>query len=298
MRVQLTAIEKRYGKVKALSDIGLDIRAGSRVALIGPNGSGKTTLTRVVMGLVAHAGEVRLDGLPAARARAALARDIAYVPQIAPQMAATVGELVRLVARGRGRGPEGVEAVMRRLDLEPRAIADRSFRGLSGGMKQKVLIAMALGVGPRLVILDEPTASLDAASRARFAELERELVGDATVILCSHRLDELRTMVDRVVSMADGRVAHDGEARAFVADHTRTVIELRLARAEQPEDAAWLGRRGFARTGGGWWSAAVGHDDKLRLLPEVLATLGGALDDIVVRDLERLVVAGPAGGAP
>ncbi|MCC6621678.1 MAG: ABC transporter ATP-binding protein [Deltaproteobacteria bacterium] len=290
MRVELQSIDKRYGKVKALSDVSLDIRSGSRVALIGPNGSGKTTLTRVVMGLVAHGGDVRLDGAPAARARTLLARDIAYVPQVAPQMAATVGEIVRLVASGRGRGVDGILAVMRRLDLDFAAIRDRSFRGLSGGMKQKVLIAMALGVEPRLVILDEPTASLDAGARARFAELERELLGAATVILCSHRLDELRTMVDRVVSMADGSVIHDGEARAFVADHTRTVIELRLARAEHAEDAAWLGGRGFTKTGGGWWSAAVGHDDKLRLLPEVMATLGAALDDIVVRDLDRLVV--------
>ena len=99
-------------------------------------------------------------------------------------------------------------------------------------------------------------------------------------------------MTDRVVALADGRVTYDGPARTFIADHTRTVIEVRLAGPARPDDARWLGARGFVVGAGGWWSAAVGHDTKLGLLPEVVATLGQALDDIVVRDVDRLVVAG------
>jgi len=297
MRIELRQVGKAYGKVRALSEVSLDLPSGSRVALIGPNGSGKTTLTRVVMGLVAHAGEVLLDGASGAAARIALAPQIAYVPQVAPAMAVTVGDLMNTVARVRGLGTDRIEHIASELGLKLGAIVKQPFRGLSGGMKQKLLIALALGVRPRLVILDEPTASLDAAARARFAALEREHLAGATVILCSHRLDELRTMVDRVVALSDGRVAHDGAAAAYVASRTQTVIDV-LAEAGA---GAWLAEQGFHATSGGWWSRAVDHEEKLRLLPALVTTLGPRMKDLVVRDLERIGAAGdarPAGGAP
>jgi len=294
MDLALDHIVKRFGKITALADVSLAVPSGARVALIGPNGSGKTTLTRVLMGLVSHEGELSIDGRPARAVRASVARDIAYVPQVAPQVAASVGELTRLVTSSRGVAVADVAAVLARLDLDLDALWRRSFRDLSGGMKQKVLIALALGVRPRLVILDEPTASLDATSRARFGELARELVPDATVILCSHRLDELRTLADRVVALAEGRLTHDGPARGYVADHTQTIVEVRLTPegTARQEPGRWLGARGFARSSGDWWSAVVGHGDKLRLLPEIVRALDGALDDIVVRDLERVTLGG------
>jgi ABC-type multidrug transport system ATPase subunit len=281
MRVELRGIAKRYGKVDALAGVDLDLAAGSRVALIGPNGSGKTTLTRVVMGLVGHQGTVLLDG--SASARSARAHEIAYVPQIAPQMAATVGELIRTVADVRGADPREITGVAAELGLEIEPIARRPFRGLSGGMKQKLLIALALGVRPRLIILDEPTASLDAAARARFVELQRDYLDGATVILCSHRIDELRAMVDRVVALEDGRIVHDGAAQAFVRERTSSVIELLV-----DGHVDWLRSHGFTRAAAGWWTRAVDHADKMRLVPKAIAALDGSLRDLVVRDRDRL----------
>jgi ABC-2 type transport system ATP-binding protein len=283
MRVELQAIAKRYGKVDALAGVDLDLASGSRVALIGPNGSGKTTLTRVVMGLVGHEGDVRLDGTDARVSRATRASEIAYVPQVAPQMAATVGELIRTVAEVRSADPREIARVAGELGLEVAPIARRPFRGLSGGMKQKLLIALALGVRPRLIVLDEPTASLDAAARARFVALQRELLDGATVVLCSHRIDELRTMVDRVVALEDGRVVHDGAAQAFVRERTASVIELLV-----DGHADWLRSHGFTRATGGWWTRAVDHADKMRLIPRAIAALDVALRDLVVRDRDRL----------
>jgi ABC-2 type transport system ATP-binding protein len=278
MRVELRGIAKRYGKVDALAGVDLDLASGSRVALIGPNGSGKTTLTRVVMGLVRHEGTVLFDGSPQARAQ-----EIAYVPQVAPQMAATVGELIRTVADVRGADAREIERVAAELGLEVAPIARRPFRGLSGGMKQKLLIALALGVRPRLIVLDEPTASLDAAARARFVALQRELLDDATVVLCSHRIEELRTMVDRVVALEDGRIVHDAVAQTFVRDRTTSIIELLV-----DGHADWLRSHGFTRASGGWWTRAVDHTDKMRLVPKAIAALDGGLRDLVVRDRDRL----------
>ena len=87
MQVELSQVDKRFGKVHALRSLDLVLPAGAKVALIGPNGSGKTTLIRVLLGLVQHRGQVRIDG--AAVRREALAPRVAYVPQIAPQLAAS-----------------------------------------------------------------------------------------------------------------------------------------------------------------------------------------------------------------
>jgi ABC-2 type transport system ATP-binding protein len=286
MRVELTAVRKRYGATLALDGIDLDLASGSRLALIGPNGSGKTTLIRVIMGLIAHDGELRLDGQPARAARAAVADQIAYVPQVAPQMAASVGDVVASVGALRGARRDAIAAIAGELGLDVRAVADRPFRSLSGGMKQKLLIALAMAARPRLIILDEPTASLDAASRARFVELQRDLLGDATVVLCSHRLDELRALVDRVVALEDGRIRHDGSAADFVRRHTSSVIELLV---DDDRDATWLHARGFSPMATGWWARPVDHGEKMRLIPDAVAALGDRLRDLVVRDLDRLV---------
>lgn len=297
--VQTRQLTKIFGSVHALAHVDFNLYAGEIHAVLGENGAGKSTLIKLITGVYhKDGGTILLEGEPIepqsphdaqAYGISAVYQEINLVPTL------SVAENIYL-----GRQPMRFGLVdMRRVNAQAKALLQtynldidvtRTLSTYSVAIQQIVAIARGVDMSAKVLILDEPTASLDAGARARFAELERELLGAATVILCSHRLDELRTMVDRVVSMADGSVIHDGEARAFVADHTRTVIELRLARAEHAEDAAWLGGRGFTKTGGGWWSAAVGHDDKLRLLPEVMATLGAALDDIVVRDLDRLVV--------
>ncbi len=284
MRIELAGVAKRYGKVAALAGVDLDVPAGARVAVLGANGSGKPTLPRVVMGLVRHEGSVRLGGAPTTPRRAELAERIAYVPQVAPPWAAPVAEVVRAVASLRGVPIGRITAFAARLDLDLDRLARRPFRGLSGGTKQKVLIALALATAPRLAILDEPTASLDAGARARFFAFAPEAFGDATVLLCSHRLDELRTLVDHVVVLADGRVAWCGPAEQYLADHVTAVIELRVADG----DDRWLRAHAFTRDAGGWWHRAVDPREKLELVPAALAALGPRVRDLAVRDAERV----------
>ncbi len=291
MRIELQRIGKRYGKVTALDGVDLDVPSGARVALLGANGSGKTTLTRVIMGLVRHDGAVRLGGQPAWPRPAALAARIAYVPQIAPPWAAPVGDVVAAVADLRKLPVDRFAAMATRLGLELGAVATRAFRGLSGGTKQKVLLALALASAPGLAILDEPTASLDPEARSRFFALAADALGDATVVLCSHRLDELRTLVDHVVVLADGKVAWSGTAQRYLAEHVAAVIELRV----DGSDDTWLRGHGFARVAGGWWRRPVEAAEKLIVVPAALAALGDRVRDLAVRDAERVA---PASGAP
>jgi len=282
VRIELDHIDKQFGKVHALRAIDLELPAGAKVALIGPNGSGKTTLIRVLLGLVQFRGEVRIDGVPVRRD--AVAPRIAYVPQIAPHFAATCGEVVRAVCELRGFSVDRVRALAARLDLPVDELARRPFRSLSGGSKQKLLIALALAPRPELLILDEPTASLDAEARGRFFELQRELAGDATLILCSHRLEEIRSLVDHVVALEEGRLVYDGEATRYLAQRVGSLIEIRV---DGPH-GEWLASNGFAPGANGWWSRCVDREAKLVLVPAALAALGDRLADVVVRDVDLI----------
>ena len=285
MRIEARGLGRRFGAVRALRDLTFEIPSGRRLALIGPNGSGKSTLNRILMGLIGFEGEARLDGCSPLAERARVARRMAYVPQIPPQTAVPVAELLAAVVRVRGIPAADVEEVAGALGLDLAALADRPFRGLSGGMKQKLLIALALGSRASLLILDEPTGSLDAASRERFFEIFDGLADRATVVLCSHRLEEVRLLVDHVLALADGRLAWDGPAAAFLAASTRSLIEVAAAcEAAGP----WLEARGFRKGAGNRWHRTLPPAEKLRLLPELASQLGGRLSDLNVRDLESL----------
>ncbi len=292
MRIELRGVGKRFGKVRALADVTLTVPAGRRVALLGPNGSGKSTLIRVVLGLLRCDGTALLDGMPPRTARARLARQLAYAPQVAPQLAAPVGELLLAVSRVRGLDPARIAEVAARLDLDLDPLRKRAFRDLSGGMKQKLLLALALAAGGALLILDEPTASLDPASRAAFLRLFEERSAGATLLLCSHRLDEIRRLVDHVVLLEEGRVAYDGSAEGFLAARGGSVVELHV---EGPGPDGWLAERGFAGGEGGWWSRAATPGEEVALVREATERLGPALKSLSVRDQEPVPAHHPGG---
>jgi zinc transport system ATP-binding protein len=197
----------------------LTVTAGEVVAVLGANGSGKSTLIRAVLGLVPlTGGSVELFGSPLRRFRQ-WAR-IGYVPQrvgAGSGVPATVAEVVgsgRLARRGvlRPAGAADRAAVadaLRAVGLADRA--DDPVATLSGGQQQRTLIARALAGRPELLILDEPTAGVDAASQEAFAgALGGFVAGGGTVLLVAHELGPLRPLIDRAVVVHDGEIAHDG----------------------------------------------------------------------------------------
>lgn len=291
MRIELSAVRKRFGAAEVLKGIDLTVPAGRRVALIGPNGSGKSTLLRALLGLVECEGEVRLDGRSPFEDRLEVARRLAYVPQVAPQLGAPVEDVVALVSRTRGLAPEAITRMASRMELDVEALRGRPFRALSGGMKQKLLIALALASDASLLVMDEPTASLDARARARFFALCEERAPGRTLVLCSHRLEELRHLAGHVVSLEEGRVTHDGPAGDFLAGRGLAVVEVATGSREA---ADWLQARGF-RTGlAGWWVRTLSQAEKRELVPELARELGPRMRDLLVRDLETVEV--PHGG--
>jgi len=215
MDIELRHVTKRYGAVTAIHDINLSLGPAASIALIGPNGSGKSTLMRALMGMLRTEGSIRLDGQDPYRDRNRIAGLMAYVPQAMPQFNFTVGEMVTAMRLIRGLAPGEIEICAKRLRLDLFAILGKPVRDLSGGMKQKLMLALALAPRTRLLVLDEPTASLDGESRERFYDLLSERKQDATLILSSHRLEEIRQLVTQVVVLENGEIRHRGAVDEF-----------------------------------------------------------------------------------
>ena len=216
--VELHGVSVAYDGRTALSGVDLRVDAGEVVAVLGANGSGKSTLVKAVVGLLPlTTGELALFGTPLGRFRAWTR--LGYVPQRAGAttgVPATVREVVstgRLAVTGLRRSrPDDRRAV----DNAIRAVglADRagdSVGTLSGGQQQRVLIARALTCDPELLVLDEPTAGVDVASQHALADTLHGLVEHGTtVVLVAHELGPMHPLITRALTMADGRVLHDG----------------------------------------------------------------------------------------
>ncbi len=228
----------RFGTRVAVEDVSFVAARGAITAILGPNGAGKTTLLRAIAGLVSYDGSILVEGVDVRRLdRRARARHIGYVPQQsrldAPLSAYDV------VAQGRYAHQDGLSRdtsadraaitdALRRADAY--AFAARSFVELSHGQRKRVLIARALATGARLVLFDEPTASLDIGHVLAFFRLVRELAAQGTaVVIVLHDLDEARRHCDAAVLLHGGRVASRGAiADVVAAEPVRRVYGVEL----------------------------------------------------------------------
>ncbi|WP_422100051.1 metal ABC transporter ATP-binding protein [Thermomonospora catenispora] len=205
---------------EVLHGIDLRVEPGEVLALLGANGSGKSTLVRALLGLVPlSGGRTEIYGVPPARFRDW--HRIGYVPQrltVGGGVPATVREVVasgRIARRSRLRpfATAADRAAVRRA-LEQMRLTDRAgqpAQRLSGGQQQRVLIARALAGEPDLLVMDEPTAGVDAASQAALAEVLRDLVRQGrTVVLVAHELGPLEPLITRAAVLEQGRIVRTG----------------------------------------------------------------------------------------
>ena len=217
MRIEIRNVTKSYASVTALCNISVTIESGSRVALIGPNGSGKSTLIHALMGMVRTQGTIRLDGRDPLRDRNMIAPRLAYVPQVLPQFSFTVGEMIQAIRLIRDLPQGKIEEYAGCLRLDVAPISAKPVKDLSGGMKQKLSLALALACDVGLLVLDEPTASLDRESRQRFYEILGERSCNRTLVLSSHRLEEVGQLVNQVVVLNGGQLEYQGIVETFLA---------------------------------------------------------------------------------
>lgn len=213
------------GQVRAVDGVDLRIDRGEVVALLGPNGADKTTLLDIVLGLGAPtSGSVSVFGAPPRQAVAA--GRVSAVLQTGGLLADfTVRETVRAVG-SLFPNPRPVEEVMARAGIVE--IADRRVSKCSGGQQQRLRFALALLPDPDLIVLDEPTAGMDVASRREFWDTMRaDARAGRTIVFATHYLEEADDFADRVVLVARGRVVADGpteQIRAMAAGRTVSAV--------------------------------------------------------------------------
>jgi ABC-2 type transport system ATP-binding protein len=213
--VSLSAVTRRFAEVAAVEDLRLEIRPGETVALLGPNGAGKTTALEVVLGLQRpDAGRVSLFG-GSPRSAVASGRVGAMLQEGDLPPGARVAELVGLV-RALYPSPLPLAAALRLADVEQ--LADRRVERLSGGQRQRVRLAIAVAGGPELLVLDEPTAAMDVATRQSFWSAAAQYVSDGrSLLFATHRLEEAEQVASRVAVMARGRLVADAPPDAVTA---------------------------------------------------------------------------------
>jgi len=232
--IDVEGVSVGYGDAPIVRDVSLRITAGEFAVILGENGSGKSTLVKGILGLASvTAGQVHLFGQVAS---AELRHRIGYVPQrsiVTGGTPVTVREVVASgrVARRRWFAPatkadrDGVNAALAAVRLSDRA--NDTVWDLSGGQQRRALIARALASEPELLVMDEPTAGVDAVTVELLAEAaQRWKQAGLTVLLVAHGIGPLRPLVDRALVMGGGRLRYDGPFTAAVAgDHDDHVAD-------------------------------------------------------------------------
>jgi len=202
-------VEKRYGALRALAGVSLQVSPGEFFGLLGPNGAGKTTLINVIAGLARpDAGRVAVLGADVAAEYRRARRLLGVVPQeLVFDPFFTVRETLRLQSGyfGLRRNDAWIEEVMHHLDLTEKA--GTNMRALSGGMKRRVLVAQALVHKPPVIVLDEPTAGVDVELRQGLWQFIRGLNRDGhTIVLTTHYLEEAEEHCQRIAMLKAGRI--------------------------------------------------------------------------------------------
>lgn len=199
-----------FGHHRVLDQVTLAISPGERVALLGLNGAGKTTFMRCLLGLLPFEGALAIAGHDV-RTNGLLARGcLGYVPQRAPHFEGTLSDVLAFFSGLRRIAPDDVTRQLGVLGLDLDAHAAKPVRALSGGMLQKLLLALALAARVPVLLLDEPTANLDPQARREFLRALAAVPPETTILLASHRLADVEAAADRVLVLHQGRVAFDG----------------------------------------------------------------------------------------
>jgi ABC-type multidrug transport system ATPase subunit len=207
--IRASKVKVVLGGRPILGGVDLVVAPGESVALVGPNGAGKTTLLRCVLGLVQYEGRIELGGIDPVRDPVRARSLVGYMPQVSAFAEESARGALALVAALRGAPTTDIERLLIRVGLAEHGARD--VRSFSTGMRQRLSLAAALIGSPKILLLDEPTASLDLRGQTEVVALVHRLQADGTTILMSsHRADEVRALAHRVVLLDDGHVVASG----------------------------------------------------------------------------------------
>jgi len=208
--IKIKDLTKKFEKTLSLDNITLDFNKGDAIALMGANGAGKTTLIRSILGYYhPNSGSVLVNGLDPIKERTEVLKHISFVPQLPPPIKLSLSELIFYVCKSSGVDEKLIYHYANEMKLDVRANLSKSFFKLSGGMKQKLLIAISLAKKSGIVIYDEPTANLDPKARDDFYRLIAENEKEKLALFVTHRIEEVQAIVNRQIYMDMGKVVSD-----------------------------------------------------------------------------------------
>ena len=208
-RIDVKNLSKTFNKVKVIKDLSVQFNAGDRIALIGQNGAGKTTLIRCILGLYTYEGFLNVLGKNPRTQREEILQEVGFVPQLPPPLKMTVSEIMDFFSVVTQTDREKFEKIANDLNLDVNNHLNKPFLKLSGGMKQKLLVSLALARNPKILLMDEPSANLDPEARQVLFQYLKELPQDTLMILSSHRVDEIEDLVNRLIEMDLGEIVVD-----------------------------------------------------------------------------------------
>ncbi|MDA0190478.1 MAG: ABC transporter ATP-binding protein [Proteobacteria bacterium] len=277
--VSIDRVEKRFGPLRALDGVSLEIAEGEFFGLLGPNGAGKTTLISCLAGLARpDAGRLSVLGRDVVGDYRAARRLLGVVPQeLVFDPFFSVRETLRIQSGyfGLRHNDDWIDEILANLDLT--AKADANMRRLSGGMKRRVLVAQALVHRPPVIVLDEPTAGVDVELRQGLWQFVQRLNREGhTIILTTHYLEEAETLCGRIAMLKQGRVVALDSTHNLLARFSGHTLSLRLAPGAQLPAAL----RARAGERGGFWQLRLSGLDEVEPLLAGLRAEGCAIDDL------------------
>ncbi len=222
-------LTKRYGTVAAVDDVSFELAGGEVLAVIGANGAGKSTMIKCLMGLIKFQGNVTIDGIDVTTAGPAARKKIGYLPQSpAFHSDLTVSETALFYADLKGVTPSRARTMVDSVGLEEHT--DKRVGALSGGMRQRLSLAIALLAEPMLLVFDEPVAGLDMPARLELRRLvlEQRESGRA-IVLSTHWLEDVPYIANRVLALDRGKCTFLGpasESAAAISPLSRLYLRL------------------------------------------------------------------------
>ena len=208
--IQVKNLTKKFSSHISLDNVNVEFNKDEYIALMGPNGAGKTTLIRSILGYYhPDNGEVLINSLNPIKQRTKVLEHISFVPQLPPPIKLSLNELMQYIEASSNVDKELIMYYANEMKLDIKENLNKSFFKLSRGMKQKMLIAISLAKKSNIIIYDEPTANLDPKARDDFYRLLKQNEDDKILLFVTHRLDEVKEIVNRQIYMDLGKIISD-----------------------------------------------------------------------------------------
>lgn len=208
--IKINNLTKKFASHISLDNVNCEFHKNESIALMGANGAGKTTLIRSILGYYhPDAGEVLINGLNPIKQRVEVLKEISFVPQLPPPIKLSISELIQYISVSADVDKDKIIHYANEMKLDINTNMHKSFFKLSGGMKQKLLIAISIAKKSNIIIYDEPTANLDPVARDDFYRLLKQNEEEKVLLFVTHRLEEVEDLVNRQIYMDLGKIVSD-----------------------------------------------------------------------------------------